>query len=503
MRKYPTSLQDFEKIINTGCLYVDKTEYISNLVNPGGYYFLSRPRRFGKSILTTTMKALFEGKKDLFKGLHIYDKWEWKEKYAVIHISFAKNDYVNKGLYKAIFDNLHSLAHENNIALAESTIGAMFYELIKKLNETVGKVAVIVDEYDKPINNYLGTNTSLALENRDILKSFYSVLKDSDPFVKFVFITGVSKFAKVSIFSDLNNLYDISLDYRYSSICGINEEEIEANFAEELKEIDRIKMKEWYNGYTWDLKTWVYNPFLLILFMESRQFKNYWYDSGTPTFLINALKSSYDYDFKNRQSTEIQLSTLNIEKTVPITLMFQTGYLTFVARDEVDGVYTLDYPNREVEQSFNEMLLDAYINTNSDSSMVSVNKLRKALTNEDFDEVTEIINNLFKSIPYTLWSEQSESFYHAILHLTFRLLGIHIQSEQMTSNGRLDSILHFPDKIYCLEFKLDKSATEALNQIKKKGYLDPYKNDGRKRIAIGINFSKKDKAIDGILWEEV
>jgi hypothetical protein len=504
MRRYPVGLQDFEKIVTEGFIYVDKTKYIFDLTKGGGYYFLSRPRRFGKSMLTTTMQALFEGKKHLFSGLYIADKWDWQTTSPVYRISFADINFEKKGLELAIKDSLLELSKKFNIATEHSEIASLFRELIIKISSTYGKVVVLIDEYDKPIIHYLGVDTQQAIENRNIMKNFYSILKEADPYLKLVFITGISKFTKVSIFSDLNNLADITLDHRYAGICGITQEELESNFEEELKAHDKEKIKQWYNGYTWDMKTWVYNPFSLINFISSGQYQNYWFDSGTPTFLINMLKSNKQYNFVDKEATLTMLSSFDLEKIDALPLMFQTGYLTFTNYDEIGEIYTLNFPNREVERTFNEMLLNVYIENNqSIGGVVMVNKLRIALANEKLDAVKNIINALFKSLPYTLWQNENEAFFHAIMHLTFRLLGIYVQSEVITSEGRIDSIIHYSDKIYCIEIKLDKSAQEALQQINEKGYLTPYKMEGKKMIAIGINFSKEKKEIAELEWEIV
>lgn len=502
MRKYPVGLQDFEEIIDGGYVYVDKTNYIYNLIEKGKYYFLSRPRRFGKSMLTTTMQALFEGKKHLFKGLYIEDKWDWEVNYPVIRISFAEIGFQSMGLDESIRQELLKHGNKFGVAFDAIFIDQMFRELIQKLSASHGKVVILIDEYDKPIIHYLGVDTSQALANRDIMKNFYSILKEADPHLKMLFITGISKFTKVSIFSDLNNLADLTVDHRFGGICGITQNELESNFVEELKVQDKVKIKEWYNGYTWDMKTWVYNPFSLINFFSTCQYNSYWFESGTPTFLINVLKSKKQFNFDSREASLIKLSSFDIEKIEVLPLMFQTGYLTLSAYDEIGEIYTLNFPNREVEKAFNEILLDVYRENPDDiSGIVLVNKLRISLQNENFEEVKSIINTLFKSLPYSIWQNENEAFFHAILHLTFKLLGIYVQSEVLTSDGRIDCIIHFEDKIYCIEIKLDKSADEALTQIKEKAYLTPYIHEGKKLIAIGINFSKEKKAVEGILWE--
>jgi hypothetical protein len=503
MRKYPVGLQDFEKIITENFVYIDKTKYILDLTKGGGYYFLSRPRRFGKSMLTTTMQALFEGKKELFSGLYVEDKWNWEVTYPVIRISFAEIGFQSMGLDESIRQELKRYGDIFQINFESHFIDQMFRELIQKLSASHGKVVVLIDEYDKPIIHYLGVDTAQALENRNIMKNFYSILKEADPYLKMVFITGISKFTKVSIFSDLNNLADLTVDHRFAGICGITQDELESNFVEELKIEDKAKIKEWYNGYTWDMKTWVYNPFSLINFFSTRQYRNYWFDSGTPTFLINLTKDKKAYNFENHKSSLNFLSSFNLENIAIVPLMFQTGYLTFTAYNEDRDSCTLNYPNLEVKRSYLELLSNAYISDNENTSVVLAEKLEEALINENFDEVKSIINTLFKSLPYTIWQNENEAFFHAILHLTFKLLGIYVQSEVLTAEGRIDCIIHFTDKIYCIEIKLDKSASEALNQIREKGYFTPYDHEGKKLIAIGINFSKEKKEVAEILWEVI
>jgi len=503
MRKYPVGLQDFDKIISENFVYIDKTKYIYELTQSGGYYFLSRPRRFGKSMLTTTMQALFEGKKELFTGLYVEDKWDWEVTYPVVRISFAETGFQSMGLDESIRQELVKHGNKFGVTFDTTFIDQMFRELIQKLSASHGKVVILIDEYDKPIIHYLGVDTAQALANRDIMKNFYSILKEADPHLKMVFITGISKFTKVSIFSDLNNLADLTIDRRYAGICGITQDELETNFTEELMVQDKAKIKEWYNGYTWDMKTWVYNPFSLINFFSSNQYRNYWFESGTPTFLINLTKDKRLYSFEESESSMNFLSSYDLEHLQLLPLMFQTGYLTLKSYDEDRDYCVLDYPNHEVRKSYLELLANAYITNDSTTSAVLATKIEKALQNENFEEVKSIINTLFKSLPYTIWQNENEAFFHAILHLTFKLVGVYVQSEVLTSDGRIDCIIHFVDKIYAIEIKLDKSAADAIIQIKEKAYLKPYLHEGKKLIAIGINFSKEKKEVEEILWENI
>jgi hypothetical protein len=502
MRKYPTSLQDFEGIIKEGYVYVDKTEYIHKMTSQGKYFFLSRPRRFGKSMLTTTIQALFEGKKDLFKGLYIQDKWDWDTTNPVIRLSFAEIGYEGKGLKSALLDRLKEFAQTFEIQIDDEDLSSYFRLLIKGIAEKHGHLVLLIDEYDKPINHYLGKDEDLAVKNRDIMKSFYSVLKDADQYLRLLFITGVSKFAKVSIFSDLNNLQDLTFNDSFSGVCGITEHEMLSNFNEELAILDKSDIKKWYNGYTWDLKVWVYNPFSLINYFNEQKFKIFWFESGTPTFLINLLKDRVLYNFTDIEVNLLQLSSFDITNIDTVTLMYQTGYLTFADYDEISMTYFLKFPNMEVERSFNELLLHAYtVEENTNTSISLVSKLRRALVDGNLEMVPDYLNTLYKSIPYTIWEKHSESYFQAILHLTFKLLGYQVSSEVMLSDGRVDSIVEVADKVYAIEIKLDGAASSAIQQIKDKGYLEAHRLKGKKLVGVGINFSSKEKKIIEFMHE--
>ena len=507
-QKYPVGIQDFSEIRTGGYVYVDKTPFIDTLINQGKFYFLSRPRRFGKSLFISTLQYLFQGRKELFEGLFIEDKWDWSVTNPVIKISFSNIQHKEKGVEKAINDALDNNAQQYGIVLEQTYNGGKFKELIEKLDAKHGQVVVLIDEYDKPIIDYLGTNNQKAIENRDILKSFYSILKDADPHLKLVFITGVSKFSKVSIFSDLNNLLDLTIDPNFEGCCGITQTELDTYFAEEFKTLDAEKVKKWYNGYHWGTGVSVYNPFSLLNFFTKKVFQNYWFETGTPTFLINLNMNYQRYDFENVKIPATQLSAYDIEKLQIIPLMFQTGYLTIKSYDAEDNLYTLSYPNEEVRQSYMSMLADAYTHNDNDPVIVLATELRNALKIVNIKKVESIFNTIFKSIPYEVWQKENEHFYHALIHLTFRLLGIYIESQVQTSDGRIDALVKVNDYVYAFEFKLDGSASQALQQIKDKEYLQPYQNQGKRNaaricIGIGVNFSSKLKKVEEILWEEI
>jgi hypothetical protein len=485
---------------------VDKTPFVLQLINTHKYYFLSRPRRFGKSLLISTFDYLFKGRKELFEGLYIYDKWEFEE-YPVIRISFSNIGYREISLVDAILKQLESIAGEYGIVLNEVSLSTAFRTLITKLHQKFNKqVVILIDEYDKPLIDYLDKdNLAKARENRSILKSFYSILKDADPHLKMVFITGVSKFSQVSIFSDLNNLYDLTLNFDYNEICGISQQELEHNFFEELKSHDKLKIKEWYNGYRWHLKgDTVYNPFsLLNFFSRGGEYTNFWYTTGTPTFLMKKSRELQMYKFEEVKSSGFKLQSFDIDDIELIPVLFQTGYLTLTGKDEIFEDFILSFPNREVKQAYLEKLTDVYLFGGENPAKTVLNDLLAALRSRNQESLKKAINLAFAQIPYDLWQKENEHFYHAIIHLLFSLLGVYIESEVHTQNGRADAVVHFEDNVYCLEFKLNKTAKEAINQINERGYLDKYvgtySNSSLHKIA--INFSSEHKKVDELIWE--
>ena len=505
IQKYPIGLQDFSEVITRGCVYVDKTPFIEKLLSTHKYYFLSRPRRFGKSLFVSTLDYLFRGHSELFKGLYIADKWKFEE-YPVIKISFSTLSYEHGNLATALSEELENIATINNLKLYNTKIKDVFEEIIVKLHEKhQKKVVVLIDEYDKPLIDYLDPeNLHLAQKNRGILKSFYSILKDADPHLKLVFITGISKFSQVSIFSDLNNLYDISLDQEYNSICGINQKELEENFAEELKVFDKEKIKHWYNGYRWDLDAEsVYNPFsLLSFFSKGGKFTNFWYTTGTPTFLVEMCRNQKLYELSNVELTFIELNSFNIDNLQLLPILFQTGYLTLSGHDDVLDTYKLDYPNVEVKSAYLHGLLEMYSYSHEPISSSLLSGLYKALKTHSPEDLTEALNQAFAHIPYDLWQKENEHFYHAIVHLLFSLLGVYIHSEVHTKRGRADAIVNFESNVYCLEFKLDQTAAEAIAQIRSRGYVEQYKNQEENIHLIGINFSSEKKEVEEVIWEE-
>lgn len=505
-QKYPIGLQDFGEVVNRGNIYVDKTHFIHQLLSTHKYYFLSRPRRFGKSLFLSTLYYLFKGKKELFKGLFIEDKWNFEE-HPVIRISFSNIGYREINLDKALEKVILNIAGEYGISLENKTCSLQFDELIKKLHEKYNKtVVILIDEYDKPLIDYLNTDElNQAYENLSFLKSFYSVLKDADPYLKLVFITGISKFSQVSIFSDLNNLYDLTMLAEFNEICGISQEELESNFPQELAASNPEKIKEWYNGYRWNIAgNTVYNPFSILNFFSGKgEFRNFWFSTGTPSFLMKMCKEQKFYDVSNLQVNSFVLSNFDLDKLEIVPILFQTGYVTMIAHDtEMDRI-RLDYPNREVRSSYLLYLTQAYMNNSAHEVSNIPFDLLDSLKEKHPIKMKNAINAAFHHIPYPLWQKDNEHFYHAIVHLLFSLLGVYIQSEVHTKDGRADAIINIDEGVFCFEFKLDQSAEDAIQQVKEKKYLAAYEHLNKPMHIIGVNFSREKKEIEELIWSSI
>jgi len=493
--KYPVGLQDFREIRSNNYLYVDKTEQIFRLLEAGKYFFLSRPRRFGKSLLLSTLNELYCGSRELFEGLWIENQWNWTNTNPVVWIKFASIDYKQKGLYEALVDGIRQQARQLGIALNGETLKDNFFELIQKAGSPDRKTVLLIDEYDKPIIDYID-QPEQAEANRDILKQFYSLLKDCDPQLELVFITGVSAFSKVSIFSDLNNLDNLTLSPWAHTLLGLTHQELERFFPEQIARVNVEKLKEWYNGYCWGGDTRVYNPFsILRFFKDGQHYQNYWFETGTPTFLVKEMKRQQFFDIEHTAAASSSLLNFDLQRLQPLPVLFQTGYLTIERYVEDDLLYILRYPNREVKHSMQEILLNEYLDFPVEGATPRVVNLRNALRNKDIALTVEIINAAFAEIPAEHWAGQNEHFYHAVTHLMFSMLGTYIQSEVNSSKGRCDAVVQTADTIYAFEFKLDKSADEALRQVHERGYLAPYAHSGKTRIAVGINFSSQEKQV--------
>jgi hypothetical protein len=495
--KYPIGIQDFKEIREEGFVYIDKTKHIFDILKSGKYFFLSRPRRFGKSLLLSTIKELYSGRKELFEGLWVEDQWDWELQNPVIHLKFATFSYKDNPLKEAIAYGLKKEGENLDVELEESPFINPLEELIRKTYQKYGrKVVLLVDEYDKPIIDYLD-DIPQAEANREVLKNFYSVIKDSDPYLELVFITGVSAFSKVSIFSELNNLENLTLSRYAYALLGITQQEIERFFPDQWKEVDRERMKNWYNGYSWGGEERLYNPFsLLRFFKEGYDFQNFWFETGTPTFLVKEMRKHHYYDVDQVEATQEQLTSFHAGALDPISVLFQTGYLTIDHFDKTFRQYVLRYPNQEVCFSMQQHLLLVYQEKYPGNALAPVVALAKALAVKDIEKVVSTLNGAFASIPYDLWQKENEHFYHALVHLIFSLLGTYIKSEVHTSQGRCDALVENEQYIYAFEFKLNGSAEAALEQIRKKGYLAPYQDSPKEKVAVGINFSTQKKAVE-------
>jgi hypothetical protein len=513
MKNLPIGIQTLSKILERNCIYVDKTELIHQLVKGGSTYFLSRPRRFGKSLLISTLKELYEGNKTLFEGLWIEDKWDWSKTHPVLHFSFDDVSYEALGMTESLKSELIDLADNFEIELVKNDVKGLFKELLKKLSAKHGKVVILIDEYDKPIIDYLEKdNIEQAKTNRAVLREFYSVLKNADNHLEFVFITGISKFAKVSLFSHLNNLDDISVHKKYATLTGYTHQELEFYFDDYLKLLEKNlnishetllnQMSIWYNGYSWDGVQKVYNPFGTLSFLSSEQFKNYWFSTGSPNFLIHQMRNHTRFDVENSFANNILLEKYDIENLELIPLLFQTGYLTVKSIDAMTGDMVLDYPNKEVRESMYQFLIDDLAkNAYRTNTGLTMKDLNKAFLSRDFEQVKTILNAILADLPSETYQKQSEGLYHGLLHVIFSYLGMFVNSEVHSSQGRADAVVQTLTDVFIFEFKFNKTAEEAMTQIKNKKYGDKYRATNKSITGIGLNFNQTLKQIDGWLVE--
>ena len=509
MQPLSIGIQTFRKMIEGNYLYVDKTQSIYNLVkNPAGAYFLSRPRRFGKSLLISTLEELFRGNRELFKGLWIYDaEFAWKQ-HPVIRLDFSKQKAKSpEALVRFLTKEIDIIAKNYQVELKETDYYSKFQELILKLSETE-QVAILIDEYDKPIIDHL-SNTELAVEMREIMKGFFTVLKGNDEHIRFLLLTGVSKFSKAGVFSNLNHLTDITLRDEYSSLLGITEKELTDSFTDYIQKLqikeklfgDTIiaKIRHWYNGYRFSSDgTMVYNPFSTLLLFDSQKFQHHWFETGTPSFLINLLlQKQYDVMDIPLKVSELSFSSYEVEDLSLIALLQQTGYLTIKDYNPERMLYELDYPNYEVKMAFLTYLTKKlYKREYSDSILFDI---IDSLNEGDLASCIEHMRKVFLNIDYDLYLAH-EKYYQTIFYLLFTLIGMRIQAEVKTNLGRIDAVI--VDKhIYIFEFKLNGSKEEALQQIKEKKYYEKYLGSGKKIFLVGVEFA--DRNISAYLQEEV
>ncbi len=517
LKKLPIGEQSFPLIREQGLLYVDKTEHIHRLVTGSRYIFLSRPRRFGKSLTLSTIEALFSGERHLFEGLWVEEQWDWSIKHPVIHIAFNTLGYAYSGLIVTLQKEIQRHAAKYDIALKETAYDLQFRELIHKMHEQHGKVILLIDEYDKPLIDYLQKeDLPIAKEHRKILKAFYSGLKDqhSQEALRFFMITGVSKFSQVSIFSDLNYLDDLTLSDQCAALVGYTQEELEANFdkwmdrlQERFTDMNRQQLlnhiRMWYNGYSWDGRERVYNPFSILQLMNHRTFQDYWFKTGTPTFLMAKIKEDQMFNFNDLKVSKKLFDSYDLENLELRSLLFQTGYLTIRHIDERRGLYTLDYPNREVEEAMHDHLIAELTGRPAVDSLQPVLLLEEAFYKKDLARVVQLINSMLKDVPSLLLDQKNEHFYHALVHLLFRYLGLFIDSEVHTSDGRMDAVVQTPTDVFILEFKLNESADAALQQIRHKNYAEKYRLQAKPITGIGINFGSGRKDVEGWVAEVV
>ena len=515
-KKFPIGIQSFEEIRANDFFYIDKTDLIYQLATRGKYYFLGRPRRFGKSLLVSTLEAYFQGKKELFKGLAMEQlEQDWKE-YPVLHLDLNTQKYdTPEALYNILNTTLCHWEELYGANPSETDEGLRFGGIIRRACAATGRqVVILIDEYDKPLLQAIG-NETLAAEYRSTLKAFYGVVKSCDPYIRFALLTGVSKFSKVSVFSDLNNLLDISMDRRYATLCGITEEEIHRTLEPELHQLADAtgltyeetcqKLRERYDGYHFcRVSPGIYNPFSLLCTFDKMEFGSYWFETGTPTFLVELLKRDrYNlYQMAHEQTTADVLNSVVPEALSSIPVLYQAGYLTLKGYDSRFELYQLGFPNKEVEEGFINFLLPSYARINPAEGRFQISRFVQEVEAGDIDAFFRRLQSFFADTPYEL-ARDLELHYQNILYIVFKLIGFYVQAEYHTSEGRIDLVLQTDRYVYVMEFKLDGTAEEALQQIEDKRYALPFATDKRQVFCIGVNFSNRTRNIERWLVQEL
>lgn len=508
MTKLPIGIQTFSKIRESNYAYVDKTEDIYKLIDNGQYYFLSRPRRFGKSLLIDTIAELFQGSREYFKGLYIYDKWDWSTKCPVIKISFASGDYSSP---ESLKDKINLSLEDNceNLGLDFSKHKDLI-RIIKAAYKKYGqKVVILVDEYDKPIIDEI-TDQKIARENRRVLGNFYSAIKDNDRYIKFAMLTGVSKLSQMSLFSHLNNLTDITMDKRYGTITGYTQNDLETTFKDHLQGADMDRVKEWYNGYNYFAEP-IYNPFDVLKFIDTGFiFKNYWWQSGNPNFLIETLKKSNFYlpNLEELVVDEVILNAFDVERIDIIALLWQTGYLTFdkeiVRNNRI--TYKMKVPNLEVKDSLYALFFD-YLVDRSVDRVGTESRVLDCIDSKDTAGMVEGFKSMFAAIPYHNYTNSPigsyEGFYSSVIYTFLSALGYVTIAEDVTNRGRIDLTLKTETSIFIFEFKVDKPEEEAMKQIKERKYYQKYQAEGKDIFLIGMNFNSNERNISNFKTEQV
>ncbi len=508
---YPIGIQNFEDLRNGGYVYVDKTDRIHELVSTGKYYFLSRPRRFGKSLLVSTMEAYFQGKRELFKGLAIENlEKDWTE-YPVLHLDLSGASYTSGNVLDTKLDNaLDTWEQQFDIQKRYSVASVRFEDIINTVYKKTGqKVAILIDEYDKPVIDNLD-NPELQDYYRKTLQGFYGVMKAMDRCIRFGFLTGVTKIGKLSVFSGLNNLRDISMLPQYADICGISEADLHSCFSESVRELAEAnsmtveqcyaRLAEMYDGYHFcENSDGMYNPFSLLNTFAGKVFREYWFETGTPTFLVNLLKQT-EYDITRLAENEVEIDSdmiagVNDYINDPIPVLYQSGYLTIKGFDRMFGIYSLGFPNMEVKKAFMKMLLSCFAPVPEKEGNVLISKLYRALVAGKPEDMMRILEGLFAKANYQIQGNAEKDFQYA-MYIIFELLGEYVQTEKQTSNGRIDILLQTKDFVYIMELKVDGSVDEALKQIKEKGYDRPFADDPRRLFRIGVCFSSQNRRIE-------
>lgn len=506
---YPVGVQNFESLRTDNYMYIDKTSMVYQLVKGGRYYFLSRPRRFGKSLLISTLEAYFEGKKKLFEGLAIERlEKEWLT-YPVLHMDLNAEKFdTPEGLNQILERHLNLWEDRWGKDIREKSFSDRFVGIIRRASEQAGqRVVILIDEYDKPMLQAID-NDELQDFYRNTLKAFYGVLKSMDGYIKFAFLTGVTKFGKVSVFSDLNNLMDISMDDRFVEICGVTEREIHAYFEEELHilaqkqdmDYEQVcrELKECYDGYHFtEQSVGMYNPFSLLNTFARMKFGSYWFETGTPTYLVKLLQQTHYnlYDMAHTETDADVLNSIDAASKNPIPVIYQSGYLTIKGYDKMFGLYRLGFPNREVEEGFVKYLLPYYTRVNQVDTSFQIMKFVKEVCAGDYDAFFRRLQSFFADTPYELVRDL-ELHYQNVLFIVFKLVGFYVKAEYHTSEGRIDLVLQTDRFIYVMEFKLDGTAEDALRQIDEKGYALPFASDPRRLFRVGVNFNSQTRNIE-------
>ena len=506
--KYPIGIQDFEKIRREGYVYVDKTPQMWKMISEGSYYFLSRPRRFGKSLMVSTLEAFFSGKRDLFKGLFAETvEWDWQQ-YPILHLDLNVQKYETKqDLFKVLNRHLEQWEQAYDSPYGDRDIEERFLQVVRLAYEKTGRqVVILVDEYDKPLLQAID-NKELQAEYRSSLKPFYGVLKTCDRYIKFAFLTGVTKFGKVSVFSDLNNLTDLSLDYRYATICGISEEELHQYFDEGVgnlastynltKESCYERLRHDFDGYHFDVDApGMYNPFSVLNTLSGLRFRDYWFETGTPTFLVYQLqKTNYPLEMMTREELfEDTLNSIDVMDENPLPLLYQSGYLTIKGYNETFKTYRLGFPNREVEEGFVKFLVPFYSPNKAERPQMYIANFVRDVESGNAEGFMQLVERFFDGGDYQV-AGKAELYFQNTLWALFKLLGLYVDVERHTTDGRMDILVETKDYVYILELKMDQSADVALQQIVDKQYAKSFEGDGRTIYKIGVSFSSETRRL--------